>query len=213
MRGAACAILAAACANAFAAGPDDKAGWYGGLDVGRSHLNMQGSDLDAVFAGQGITTGGSSLDRHATTWGLNLGYRFNKYFGLEGDYIDLGKYSYNSPATAPGADVIQGRYKAHAWALEPVGFLPLTHEWDLFGKVGLTSTDANLSATSTTGATAPSGGSHSNAGWMLGAGTTYDFTRNLYGKLEFDHYSRVGDGGTTGKSNADVIGAGIGVRF
>jgi len=206
-----CAALAAAGGNAVAA--DEKPAWYGDLDAGRSHLNMQGSDLDGVFGRQGITTGGTTLDRHETTWGLNLGYRFNPNFGLEGGYIDFGKSAYSAPATAPGTDLIQGRYRAHAWSLAPVGYLPLNRQWDLFGKLGLTSARAELSTASTTGATAPTGGSHTNAGWVFGGGTTFDFTRNVYGKLELDRYSHVGDAGVTGKSNIDVLGAGIGVRF
>jgi OmpA-OmpF porin, OOP family len=189
-----------------------QAPWYGGVDISRSHLGLSGSDIDRAFARQGITST-TSLDRSNTGWGAYLGYRFGPYFALEGGYTDLGKSSYTSAATAPAIDSLQGNFRAHAWWLAPVGIYQLSDRWALLGKAGLTDVSSDLRASSITGATAPTSTSHSNAGWLLGVGTSYDITRNIYAKVEWDRYGHVGDPNTTGRSESDQLSAGVGVRF
>ena len=43
----------------------DKAGWYAGLDLGRSRLGISGADIDGALANQGVG-GSSSVDRSDT---------------------------------------------------------------------------------------------------------------------------------------------------
>jgi OOP family OmpA-OmpF porin len=204
------AMLFALGAGVAQAAPADR-GWYAGLDVGRSNLRLNGSDLDGVFANQGITSS-TSIDGHDTNLGANVGYRLNRNFALEGGYIDFGKFDFNAAANAPGADTIQGDYKAHAWSFSAVGTAPIDNRWSLYAKGGVTRTSADLSASSATGATAPAGASASGTGALLGVGTSYDFTRSLYGKLEADRYTHVGDS-NTGRGDIDVYTVGVGLRF
>lgn len=205
-------LAAALAAGAAHAAPSSRPGWYGGLDLGRSHLGLSGSDLDRGFAAQGIS-GATSLDRSDTAWGLTLGYRFNPHFALEGGYTDLGRFSYRTTVAAPAADTLAGDYKAHAWWLAPVGIVPLGDRASLYGRLGVADNRASFSAASGTGVTAPAGASHSSTGWLVGAGATYDFTRSLYGKLGWDRYARIDAGGSTGRDHADVFSAGVGLRF
>src|SRR5262249_41278415 len=95
----------------------DKAGWYAGLDVGRSRLGMNGSDVDGAFGNQGIASS-ASLDQTDTSYGLNAGYRFNPYFALEGAYAHLGSFDYSA---GTGTDTIDGKFKANALSLSGVG--------------------------------------------------------------------------------------------
>jgi opacity protein-like surface antigen len=90
---------------------------------------------------------------------------------------------------------------------------PLSDRWSLLGKAGLTRATTDLSASSVTGATTPAGVSHSDTGWLLGVGTSYDITRNVYAKLEYDRFGNIGDSATTGRTDVDQVGVGIGVRF
>ena len=207
--GAIAAVFALGAGVAQAA-PADR-GWYAGVDVGRSNLRLNGSDLDGAFANQGITSS-TSIDGHDTNLGANVGYRLSRNLALEGGYIDFGKFDFNAAASAPGADTIQGDYKAHAWSFSAVGIAPIYDRWSLYGKAGVTRTTADMTAGSTTGATAPSGASASATGALIGVGASYDFTRNLYSKLEADRYTHVGDG-NTGRGDVDVYTLGIGLRF
>ena len=83
-----------------------EAGWYGGIDLGRSH-----TDADNV------------ADRDGNGVGLDLGYRVNRNFALEGGYVDLDH--------------------AKALSLSAVGLLPLRDRFSLYGKAGLAHTDVS----------------------------------------------------------------------
>jgi OmpA-OmpF porin, OOP family len=207
--GAVAALLAASNVAALAA-PSER-GWYGDVDVGRSNLRLNGGDIDNALANQGIAAS-SSLERHDTGLGANVGYRLNRNFALEGGYADFGKFKVQSATSAPAADTVDGDYKAHAWSFAAVGIAPLEDGWSLFGKAGAARTTADLTTSSETGATAPGGASHAGNGLLLGAGATYDFTDNLYGKVEVDRYTRVGDA-STGKGDVDLYTVGVGMRF
>jgi OOP family OmpA-OmpF porin len=208
---AAAAAMFALSAGAARAASADNAGWYAGLDIGRSNLRMNGGDIDSALSNQGIV-GSSSIGDHDTSLGADVGYRLNRNFALEGGYIDFGKFGYSSAVSSPAADTVQGDYKAHAWSFSGVGIAPLDDQWAVFGKAGLTRTSADLSASSATGATSPNGVSQSANGLVLGGGATYDFTQNWYGKLELDRYTHVGDA-NTGRADADVYSLGVGMRF
>src|SRR5436190_15662552 len=159
------------------------AGWYGGLDLGASHLS--GLDL-------------GSLDRSDTAWGFDLGYRVNRNFALEGAYTDLGKFHYST-------DTVDGSYRANALSLAAVGILPLESNWSLYGKAGLAHTQAKLDA--------PSDVSDKRNGLLVGAGAMYDINRNVYAKAGWDRYASIGSDATTGKSDIDVFSLGVGYRF
>src|SRR2546426_11395601 len=157
----------------------DKAGWYAGLDLGRSRLGMSGADIDGALANQGVG-GSSSVDRSDTGFGINGGYRFNRNFAVEAGWARLRDFSYSSNT---GTDTIDGKFKANALSLAGLGIYPLTPNWSVYGKAGLARTSVDLEASSETGATAVSNQSHAGIGWLLGAGLTYDFSRGVFTKL------------------------------
>lgn len=186
----------------------DKAGWYAGLDIGRSRLSMNGSDIDSAFGNQGIATS-TSLDQTDTGYGLNAGYRFNPYFALEGGYMYLGNFNYSA---STGTDTIDGKYKASALSLAGVGFYPFSPQWSVYGKAGLTRTDAKLEASSESGLTPTENTSRNGTGLLVGAGVMWDFDRSFFAKAGWDRYTKVGDS-STGNGPVDLYLLGIGMRF
>jgi OOP family OmpA-OmpF porin len=161
-------------------------GWYGGLDVGGSHLS--GINTDSL----------DSFDKSDMAFDVNLGYRLNRNFAVEGAYTDLGKFHFSSAAAGDG-DV-----KPHAVSLSAVGILPLQSNFSLYGKAGVAHTETK------------SGGaldaSDSKDGLLAGAGVMYDFNRNVYAKAGWDHFDDVGND-ATGKGHADIYSLGVGYRF
>lgn len=95
-------------------------GWYGGIDVGRSH-----NDADNL------------ADRNDNGLGFDLGYRLNRNFAVEGAYADLGKFGYS----AGGVD---GNYRPKAFSLSAVGMMPVWDRLSLYGKAGLAHTEVKL---------------------------------------------------------------------
>jgi OOP family OmpA-OmpF porin len=187
----------------------DKTGWYAGLDIGRSRLGMSGSDVDGALANQGVASA-TSLDQSDTSFGVNGGYRFNRYFALEGALERLGRFDYTA---STGTDTIDGKFKASALSLAGVGIYPLSQQWSLYGKAGLARTDATLEASSESGATTVSNASHNGTGLLVGAGVTYDIDRTFFAKAGWDRYTKVGDDSSTGSGPIDLYMLGVGMRF
>jgi len=187
---------------------DAKAGFYAGLDLGRSRLGVNADDIGGALANQGVAAT-TSVDRTDTAFGVNAGYRFNGFLGVEAAYERLGRFDYSADT---GTDTISGKFRASALSLSAVGFYPLAPQWSLYGKAGVTRTEAKLDATSENGTTAVDNASHTGTGLLVGAGLTYDFDRAYFAKAGWDHYTKVGDG-STGSGPIDVYLLGVGMRF
>lgn len=172
------ASLALGASGAYA----QEAGWYGGIDVGSSHLS--GINTDSL----------DSFDKSDTGVDINLGYRLNRNFAVEGAYTDLGKFHFSSAAG-------DGDLKPKAVSLSGVGILPLQSNFSLYGKAGIAHTETKgLDASDT------------KDGLLAGAGVMYDINRNVYAKAGWDHFDDVGND-ATGKGHADLYSLGVGYRF
>ena len=203
-------IFAAALAggsSAWAAAPET--GWYSNLNIGRSTIDAR---VDDVFANQGVTSS-SSVDKHDTTYSLGAGYQFNRNFALEGGYIDLGKFNVNSTISAPAADTGHGTYKVSGWNLSGVGIIPLQNGFSVYGKAGLIFADVKLNAASDTGTAPVTGGSKSVTKGTYGLGTSYDFGKNLIGKLEWNRFQGLGESKNSGKVDLNAYTVGVSYRF
>jgi len=184
--------------------------WYVEGSLGWSKQGMDGADINRAFASQGVTSS-TSFDDNDSAWGLTLGYRFTRNWGIEGSYNDFGKFKYSGTILAPIPGAVSGDYKANAWSLAGVGTMPLDKGFALYGRLGLAYSEAKLSASST--GSALSGGKSHDTGLMFGLGATYDFTPAVYARLGWDRFFRVGDDQRTGRGDMDVVGAGVGLRF
>jgi OOP family OmpA-OmpF porin len=201
------ATMGAAAANAQSL---DAHGWYAGVFAGRSDLELKDGSPDSTFSGQGLTTS-SSVDKHHTAYSLDIGYQLNPWFAIEGQYVDFGKFDFSSTIVAPAPDTIDGRFKAHGFGLNAVGIVPLPQGFSLYGKAGVFRSSTELEANA--GLTPVSGGSRNHTGGDFGVGASYDFTRNFAAKVEWDRYLKLGDSGTTGRGDIDLVMAGLQYRF
>ena len=170
---------------------------------------MSGNDVDGALANQGVA-GSSSIDQSDTSYGINGGVRFNRYFAAEAAWENLGSYSYNSNT---GSDIVDGKFKASAVSLAGVGIYPLTENWSIYGKAGLARTSAKLEESSENGTTGVSDQSHDRIGGLIGAGVTYDFDGGVFTKLGWDHYARVGDSASSGETSINTYSIGVGMHF
>jgi len=62
--------------------------------------------------------------------GIVLGYKFNKYLDVEGQYTGIGKVT----------DKVSGTIKGDVACIALIGFLPLKDEFNLYGKLGAAAT-------------------------------------------------------------------------
>jgi OOP family OmpA-OmpF porin len=195
---------------AYAADQSGKTNWYGGVNVGRTDLSANGGDIDNALGNQGITSS-SSLDSNDTAYSLNIGYKFNPYFAVEGGYVDLGKYGFQSNVTAPAATTVNGSYKVDGVNLSAVGILPLNNGFSVYGKAGVFRAKTDLDVSSP-GTVATSSASHHSTNPTYGLGAAYDITKDWTAKLEWNRYHEVGDS-STGKDNIDLYTVGVAYNF
>ena len=202
-------LLGAGVTAAQAAGNQ---GWYGGLDLGRSSQHLGGGQIDGALGQQGLTSS-SSMDDHATTWGLFGGYQFNPYFAVEGGYVNLGKFDYSSTVSSPAADTVNGHFGVQGVDAAAGGLLPFgdRQQWAAYGKAGLLYAKSTLDASST-GAVAVNSVDHWDTSPLLGAGINYDLTRKVALRAEYDRYFKVGEA-SVGKGDIDAFTARVVYHF
>lgn len=158
----------------FAQAPSPDSGFYGGLGIGRSDSNLAGA-----------------TDSTDSAWKAFGGYQFNKYFAVEGGYIDLGK-----------ASVFGLSFDSKAWQAAAVGSLPITPQFALTGKLGLARTETDVSLFGT---------DHNNDP-TYGLGLRYDFNRQFGVRGEWERFRASGNP-LAGNSDIDVYTVNALFRF
>lgn len=139
-------------------------GLYGGFGFGQSKVGgWEAADFNTDLAaalGHPATTG---VNVRSEGWKLYAGYQFNKYFALEGGFVDFNDVEANSsiqynnytptgnvPAN-PALRVVSGvsQYTADndAWMLAAVGKLPVTEKISALIKLGASSWSSNYQVT------------------------------------------------------------------
>lgn len=132
-----------------------------------------------------------------------VGYRFNKYFGIEGGYVDVAKVTID--ATGPGGS-FTSTSKLRGAQLAAVAWLPATEQLSLFVKLG----GAVLRS-----AYKPSAGvdeTSTDIQTFFGLGLQYEFTQDLFGRAEYERYSKFGNA-STGDISTNVYSLGLGYKF
>lgn len=189
-------------------------GWYVGLSGGQSKADTNGGELDSTFRSLGFTSS-SSVDDKDTGWKLFAGYQFNPNFAVEGGYVDLGKFSFNTTVTAAPAGYTTGSLSGNVktkngFLVDAVGIWPATDKFSVFGKLGAYSIKTELSASGPSGSVNQSS-TDSNFHWGVGAG--YDFDKNIGARLEWERFNSVGNKDKTGEADVDLLSVGVVYKF
>jgi OOP family OmpA-OmpF porin len=157
------------------------------------------SDIDEQIA-TGLITGGS-VDGKDSAFKIFGGYMFNRHFGIEGAYVDLGEATYSGNFV--GLPVTGGRVEITGFNLSALGALPVSEQFSVFGKIGLFLWDAE--ASDTTGG-APFSAQQDGTDLSFGIGLGYQFTRNLGVRAEWEMF-------TTDDADSSLISVGVLWRF
>jgi OOP family OmpA-OmpF porin len=176
-------------------------GFYLGLSGGRTTAKG-GCDTTALPAGTTIT----NCDDTATGWKVYGGYQFTRIWGMEMAYIDFGK------ATASGFVLgvpIAAEAQTKGWQLVATATVPITPQFDAFGKLGVWRSDVDLNV-STAGVVALTSGHSTELAYGLGA--KWNFSRNWSARLEWERFNDAGNQ-NTGRSDLDLISIGVSYKF
>lgn len=174
-------MAAAISGTAFA----EDAGIYGGLNlgVGKPDINMpNGRDKES-----------------SAVAGIVLGYKFNPYLAVEGQYTGIGKVT----------DNVSGSAKGDAASLAVLGILPLNQNFSLYGKIGVAATKTTVSSS-----LSPMNDA-TRTGVTYGLGAEYNVNQKVGVRLGWDHYNAaIDDFGNHEKNvNADVATVGVVYHF
>lgn len=169
--------IAAAITGALflASSPALAQGFYAGGSIGLSSMEVDVNAFDGTDVGFKVFGG----------------YRFNDYIAVEGFYTDFGE-----PDDGPlGID-------ADAFGIEGVGIIPLSEQFELFGKLGLAAWDADF--------TGPGGFSDDGTDLVLGVGVAYKFSPQISARGELEYYDIQAD---AGPFDVDTYMFSVGLQF
>ena len=202
--------LVAIASPSFAQSNNDTVGLYGGINLGPSRARIDDPRITANLAGNGFTVNSLTDDDGSFGGKLFAGYQFNKYFALEGGAFSLGKFGYQATTTPAGT--LNGEAKVRGLNLDLVGTLPITGEFSVFGRAGLTYAEAKDSFRSTGMAVVTHPNPSERAtNWKAGVGMQYAFTSALSVRAELERY-RINDA-VGNKGDIDMASIGMVYRF
>ena len=184
----------------------DPGPWYVGAGAGATTYGGPSGDNTFVRAGEftpSSFTATTHTDDSATNLRLDAGYRFSRYFALEGSYVDFGSTDTSFTTTSP-SHLYTGSSKVSGQGLGAVGRWPLRDDFALFARAGLFrfKSDMNIAAVTVTG---PAGGlqtvvstayptrSASGTTGFLGAGADYALGGGFTLRAAWDYYRAKGD--------------------
>lgn len=189
--GAAAAFALSLSAAAHAQGADAREGFYvfGGVGATTSQWDARRT---ALPPGQK-----RSQDKSGSSYVLGGGYRFNRYFAVEGSYHDMfGEVSRRG----------LGDYDTRALQLSALGILPIGERFELFGKASLGRARNQFSPAR--GAAGLSKASESVNVASLGIGANYHFNDRFALRMDLTGLSKTDGGSFRRKSGIDDIKTG-----
>ena len=164
-------FLAGAIASALVAMPAS-AQWYIGSGVGASKVHGANATPAPLIL--------SGVDSSKLSVKIYGGYHITPNWGIEAQYSDLGNRDF-SVSNAAGTTLNRGTLRASQYSIAGTGTLPLTTNFSLFGKLGVSS---NYGRASLLGAS----DSDSKTAAMASVGVLYNFTPKIAVRLEFEEF-------------------------
>ena len=189
-------------------------GFYAGLGLGYVDLGQDEGDITAAARVSGVTGTVTNLDESGLAWKLFGGYEFNDFFSSEIGYSDLGDAQARFVATAPTAAIINAEAEASAFTASIVGTYPFNRELGVFGRLGAAYWSVDGTAVAAVGGTTVTASADDDGiDFLFSLGAQYNFSEQVGLRLEWEHYSGVGDSSAGTDSSTNVFGGSLLYRF
>ncbi|MDC8759068.1 outer membrane beta-barrel protein [Janthinobacterium fluminis] len=180
------ALIGAAFAFPIAAQADNT---YVGVNVGRGEQKIS----IPVVSGK----------ETKTSYKLYGGYNFDKNFGVEGGYVDFGKAKFTNKTYSSEA-------KSKAFYVAATGTLPVSDEFGVFAKVGLSANRVSYDFKDT----GMRGSSSANRSSLIfGLGASYNVTKEIAIVAEYENFGKIAKGDGGGDIKANTFSAGLRYKF
>lgn len=161
-------------------------GSYLGLNVGsaKQKYSVTGSS-------------GSASDTGVKVYG---GTSFDKNFGVEAGYVDLG----NAKKTFNGVDVSA---KSNAFYVAATATAPINDQFAVFAKLGVTANRTKITSTS-----AGVNSKFNNTDAIFGVGASYAISKELSAVAEYENFGKLAKG-SGANLKADMFSVGLRYNF
>ena len=201
--------IIAALASPYALAQDSY-GYVGG-NFGQSKATIDDERITGGLLSGGFATSSIADDDQDTGYKIFAGYRFNRYFAIEGGYFDLGNFGFQATTVPTGT--FNGDIKLRGVNLDLVGFVPIGDSFSLFGRVGADYAEAkdHFTGTGLVNVTGNPNPSKRAANYKFGVGVQYDFSNALSLRAEAERY-RIDDA-VGNKGDIDLLSVGLLYRF
>lgn len=140
---------------------------------------------------------------------LKLGYKYSRYFALEGEYVDFkpaGPELFATPSSLASA------FRSTGFGVDTIAMLPLWR-FSLYGRLGAYRGEARGGFGSGSTALLPAEGIARGTRWRYGMGMRYDFTKSLGIRAELERNAPLGSPLATEADAADQFSVGVSWRF
>jgi hypothetical protein len=183
---------------------------------------------DALHEFALAATGRSTLDDSVSVWGLQVGYRWGKYFATELGYANLGEASYRLPVTvtetvtnasgaAASGNFIGERatqFTSAGPTLSALGMLPMGQHFDLHVRGGIYLADTRVTnrlrdVEFNTGNIVHQRVDASETELFAGIGGAWNINESFVLRVEYQKFLDVGDEEKTGESDIDVFNVSV----
>ena len=189
-------------------------GFYLGASGGQAKLDKD--DVDRVFEVSTWPANGieGSFDFTGTVMKVYGGYHFNRNLAFEAAYEKMDGFEINARFT-DGSGSAKVELEATTTLLTGVGAFPFDSGITLFAKLGMARTTSKATCTCTGTGTMSNcsndvGGSEKEWDPAYGLGVSYDFTKNIAARIEWE---RIKDSGDRDNIGLDLTTLGVQYNF
>jgi hypothetical protein len=225
-----CATVGAAAAQVAAAAEQGLyvGGHFGqsSKDADRSFYDLFNDDIQAFSFFEPIEET-VSFDDSDSAFGLVIGYRLTPHLAFEAGYSNFGEVRYRSSSTGnfpleAGSETVIIKTETTGFTLAVLGVLPLSRDWELFGRVGALFANNQLSIAilgegqqflPPLGNRLTASDSQDSTDVYAGVGLSRRFFEIYDLRLEYHRALDAGDESFGGKGDLDVALLGLVVTF
>lgn len=141
---------------------------------------------------------------------FKLGYKYSRYFAVEGEVVDFARPAGTDPFASPGN--LASAFRSTGFGVDTIAMLPLWR-FSFYGRMGAYRADARNAFGATTLGLLP-GETYSRGTRMrYGLGMRYDFTRSLGMRAEYERNAAFGSPFASETESADQVSVGVTWRF
>ena len=198
-------------------------GAYFGAFLGKGSVDISSSDLDKLAvsitqrAGGSTPSGTSDLNDMDSIWGVQIGYRFNRWVAAEVGYVDLGKSNYKADLVATFGGVaesydVRGRYISSGPTIAVLANLPIKDLFDIYARGGVYFADTRLRMQLDFANNARDQSMENKAGTQElfgGLGFAWNINADYAVRAEVSYFLDVGDDDRTGEASVTTLGFGF----